>query len=320
MAAELRGVSASGTLYAHLMNAAGQRWDGSAFEAYDASSYADYDIAMTEQGNSGVYVADFPAAILTGGTYEYFVYRQAGGSPAEGDVVVNTGRIDWTGTAAITAAAGALSGSDFRDYIVEDKGFTRTDKDQAIYAAITDAIQVMRRKFSFSEAQTEAESTDQIATLGDFKLSIESDLGLLTGIVLEDGTTATPLEKISKARFDELYPDANVTADRGYPAHYCVYADQVYIGPVPDSIAYNYRQSYSKRAGTVTSSTAGVPFSNLYRDVLADKVLELLYTALEEYDKARIHRELFEDGFRDAKSRERRNGGETGFIMEAVDC
>lgn len=320
MAREIRGVAPSGsTLYARILNRAGLWWNGAAFVAYVAADYGNYDVAMAEQGASGVYVADFPAAIMTGGTYECYVH-QAGGAPAEGDLIVNTAKVDWTGTAAVVAAAGAMSGSDFRDYIVSDKGFVRTDKDQQIYAAVTDAIQKLRRRFAFDEAETEAETTDQIAVLGDFKLAIESDLGLLLGVVLEDGQNALPLLKVPKYRYDALYPDANVTTGRGYPQHYCVYAGQIYIGPVPDLVSYNYRLSYSKRAGAVTAATAGVPFTDLYRDVLADLVLALLYDGLEEYDKADRHRAAFEAGYIEITRRERANAGLGTFTVTGADC
>jgi hypothetical protein len=106
MASEIRGVSSSGTLYARVMNASGQIWNTAAltFEDYTASDYTDYDITMTQQGSSGVYVGDFPSNITTAGTYEFFVHIQSGGTPAEGDTIVNTGRIEWTGSAATSTS------------------------------------------------------------------------------------------------------------------------------------------------------------------------------------------------------------------------
>jgi hypothetical protein len=267
---------------------------------------------MTEQGNSGVYVADFPTAITTGGTYEYFIHRQSGGSPAEGDVVVNTGKIDWTGTVAISGSTGSMTGSDWRAYVLR-AGFKRTDKDTELYEATTDAIQEMRRRFMFDEAEAEGLITDTISTLGDFKLNIESDFGLLVGIVLEDDDTGTQLTQVTKAQFDELYSSINVESDRGYPEHFCLYAEQIYIGPIPDSTSYVYRKSYSRRAGTITSSTTGVPFTNLYRDVLCDNVLSRLYKGLDDYEKANYHKALFEDGFNLSVRRERINSGEHMF-------
>lgn len=320
MSRELRAVAATGTLYARIINSAGLWWNGTEFEAYDESSFGDYDIAMTEQGTSNVYVADFPTAITTGGTYEYFCHKQAGGSPAVGDIVVATGKIDWTGSASVTAASGAMTGSDFYAYVQGSGGFKRTDKSTEFYEAVTDVIQKMRRRFGFEEAGADATTTDTISVLGDFKLSIESDMGLLIGITLQDGVNGYPLEKITKAAFDELYPSINVTSDKGYPQHYCVHNGSIYIGPIPDSVSYTYRLSYSKRAGTITSSTTGVPFTNLYRDVLMDGVLARLYKGLEEYDKSGMHRQDFEDGFLEATRRERKNSGEGTFIMRQADC
>ena len=319
MASEIRGVSQSGTLYARIMNPAGSIWNGTTFETYTAANYANYDIAMTEQGNSGVYVADFPTAITTGGSYEYFVHKQAGASPAEGDTIINTGKVDWSGTASISASSAAMTGSDFLAYILR-KGFKRTDKNTEVYEAITDAIQVMRRRFSFDEAETEITSTDTLATSGEFKIDIESDMGLLQGVIMEDDTDAHQLKRLPKAQFDELYPDINVTDDQGYPEHYCVFDGQIYVGPIPDATDYVFRLCYSLRAGTITSSTVGVPFTDLYREVLADKTLELLYESLEEYDRAGYHAQKFEAGFAEAVKRERKNKGEGIFAMRPVDC
>ena len=319
MAREIRGTSPSGTLYARLMNPSGLWWNGSSFEAYSAANYTNYDIAMTEQGNSGVYVADFPSAITTAGSYEYFVHRLSGGYPAEGDPVINTGKIDWTGSVSVSSVTGAMTGSEFRDYVLR-KGFKRTDKDTELYEATTDAIQEMRRRFKFDEAAVESTTTDTISTLGDFKLTLESDFGLLHGVVMEDGTNAHTLTQASKSKFDELYPDINVTNDRGYPKHFCVYAGQIYIGPIPDRTSYVYRKSYSRRAGTITSSTSGVPFTIHYRDILAQLTMALLYEGLEEMDKASYHKARFEELFAQATHRETVNSGAHCFTMRPTDC
>ncbi len=111
MSSEIRGVSSSGTLYARVMNDDGQIWNtaGSAFETYDALNYTDYDIAMTQQGSSGVYVGDFPTAITMADTYEYFVHIQAGATPAEGDTIINTGKIEWTGSEAVSSSTASAT-------------------------------------------------------------------------------------------------------------------------------------------------------------------------------------------------------------------
>ncbi len=319
MSLEIRGTAGSGTLYARVMNRAGLWWNGAAVEAYSSPDYATYAVVMTQQGTSGVYVADFPAGITEGGTYDYFVHIQAGVTPAEGDVVVNTGKVDWTGTASSTAATGSMSGSAFRDYVLRS-GFKRTDKDTELYEATTDAIQEMRARFSFDEAEAESTTTDTISVLGDFKIDIESDMGLLLGVVLEDGDVGTPLERVSKSRFDELYPYINADATfTGYPRHYCVYAGQIYIGNRPDRTSYVYRLTYSKRAGAVTSATAGVPFTALYRKMLADLVKSILYEGLDEFDKSTYFRNAFETDMQTAARRERNNAGLSTFNVQQTN-
>ena len=107
MSNEIKGATATGfTVYALITNGAGQFWNGSSFEAYVAGNYGNYDVSMTEQGASGLYFADFPTGITSSGTYEFFVKRALGGSPAQGDPTVNTGKIDWTGSVSVVAAAG----------------------------------------------------------------------------------------------------------------------------------------------------------------------------------------------------------------------
>lgn len=320
MAREIRGVATPGvTLYARILNSSGQWWNGTTFETYVAGNWSTYDVAMTEQGSSGVFVADFPTAITSNGTYECYVHQQAGGSPAEGDAVVSIVRLDWTGSSSISGAAtGSMSGSDYYAYVLR-KGFKRTDKSTEVYEAITDAIQFLRRRFGFSEAQTEQETTDQIV-LGEYKLDIESDFGMVIGIKVEDGTTGIPLDKMSKADFDAKYPfqDADTNFD-GFPVDYCIFGNQILIGPRPDSASYNYRIAYSQRAGTVTSSTAGVPFTNLYRDILTDLVYHFLYSGLDEFDKSDRFKQNFENEYPTMLRRERKNGGEGTFCVEARD-
>jgi hypothetical protein len=312
MSREIRGVSPSGTLYARILNKAGLWWNGTTFEAYSAGNYATYVVAMTEQGNSSVYVADFPTGITTGGTYEIFIHR-TNTSAAEGDPVVGTNKLDWTGTVAITGASGSMTGSDWRDYVLR-LGFKRTDKDTELYEATTDAIQEMRRRFMFDEAEVEMTTTDTITVAGDYHIDVETNFGLILGVVLEDDNTGTPLRKISKAEFDMTYPGIHVDNNNGYPRDYCIYAGQILIGPFPDRTSYVYRISYSTRAGTVTSSTSGVPFTNVYRDVLANLTLSRLYNMLDEYDKGSGYRDLFEASFDGAIRKERVNSGQAFFV------
>lgn len=293
----------------------GKVWNGTTFVTYATADIASYDIALTELGtSSGQYQGDFPTAITSGGSYSWVAYQQAGGSPAEGDTVIGTGSEDWTGSASATSSsASSMTASDFADYV--KRTFKRTDKDTELYEAITDAIQIMRRRFSFDEAQTDTTSTATISALGTYKIALESDMGLLLNVILQDTSIAFPLTKITKSEFDGIYADAALNIYRGYPSQYAVWGGNIYIGPVPDRTSYTYRLNYSKRAGTVTSSTTAVPFTDLYRDILKDCTLWKLNETLEKFDTATYYQGRFENGFEEATSRERLNRGEGSFIV-----
>lgn len=88
------------TLYAIVRNSVGQAYHTTnGFEAYQTANLASYKIALTEQGTaSRVYVGTFP--VISAGVYGVVVRVQAGGSPAESDVIVAAGNIEWGGTAA----------------------------------------------------------------------------------------------------------------------------------------------------------------------------------------------------------------------------
>ncbi|MFZ5829807.1 MAG: hypothetical protein ACOY3P_06955 [Planctomycetota bacterium] len=84
-------------LYAVLRDATDQVYNTSseAFEAYNSSNWASYDIAATEQGSSGYYVAATPAGLTAG---RYRITFHEGASPAEGDAVVDSVSAYWDGT------------------------------------------------------------------------------------------------------------------------------------------------------------------------------------------------------------------------------
>lgn len=98
MAGELKvGYLPGKTIYFHLRDNTGQIWNGSAFEAYQTANIANYDIAATEQGSaSGFYTATMPAA--SAGVYNVEAKLQAGASPAESDLSLGAGSIEWNGT------------------------------------------------------------------------------------------------------------------------------------------------------------------------------------------------------------------------------
>ena len=98
------------TLYAQLFDATGQVWNGSAFAAPGSAAWTDYDIAMSEVATAtGLYRASMPAAAA--GVYGWTVRRQAGASPAVGDIAVGAGSIEWSGTAEVTLTSRATQAS-----------------------------------------------------------------------------------------------------------------------------------------------------------------------------------------------------------------
>jgi hypothetical protein len=103
MANELQTQYASaGTLYAVILNAAGQAWNTStlAFENLTGGNWSNYAIALTEQISSGIYLGNFPSPILAG-TYSALLRLRAGSSPAVSDQQLGVARITWSGTAEI---------------------------------------------------------------------------------------------------------------------------------------------------------------------------------------------------------------------------
>lgn len=88
------------TCYALVRNAVGQIYAGATAGTYATASYATYPIALTEQGTaSGFYVGDFSA--VPAGVYGVEVRLRAGISPAETDLPIASGHIEWGGSATV---------------------------------------------------------------------------------------------------------------------------------------------------------------------------------------------------------------------------
>ncbi len=86
------------TVYFLLRNSTGSIYNGATFEAYLTANYATYVILATQQGTaSGFYTVNMPA--VAAGVYEIVAKSQSGGSPAEADIGVGEGQIQWNGTA-----------------------------------------------------------------------------------------------------------------------------------------------------------------------------------------------------------------------------
>lgn len=104
MSAEIQigGQTTGWTVYAVVRTAVGTVLNGTTPEAFNASNWTSYDIAMTEQGATGYYTGTFPA--VAAGIYSVEVRRQTGGSPAAAvatDPYLGGGDVYWDGTAVI---------------------------------------------------------------------------------------------------------------------------------------------------------------------------------------------------------------------------
>lgn len=111
-------------LYAVILSSVGQFYNtvGAAFENFNAANWADYDIALTEQSTTGVYLGDFPA--LAAGTYSIAFFLRAGGSPAVTDDAIAAGIIGWDGSAVINPPSVAMiqAGTSLLDLAVMIQG------------------------------------------------------------------------------------------------------------------------------------------------------------------------------------------------------
>ena len=106
MANEIGADYASGnTLYAVVRDNAGDVWylGGQVFEAWGTGNRTadDYDISLTDK-NGSKYVGNFDSNIPAG-RYSVQIFLQAGANPADGDSLVGSDEIVWSGTGEVTA-------------------------------------------------------------------------------------------------------------------------------------------------------------------------------------------------------------------------
>lgn len=316
MSGEIHVVGPTGnTCYVHIFNASGQRWNGSAYEAFSVGNYAAYDVAVTEDGATGVYIGTMPSGVPAGRP-DIVLFIQDGGSPANGDRAGGTQSLEWRGSVSAPASIplGSLTGAEMAAYIIRS-GFVRDDMDTELYDSLTDTIMEMEQAFRFDEREKETTSTDTITVSGDYKIDLESDFGNLVTVVLLDGDTSVPLQRISKAVFDLRYTTPPTQENLGYPESFAIFAGQLYIGPPPQSLTHQYRLSYSQRlTSTVDASTDPVPFSAMYREVLKDGTMARLFKNLKNWDTALAFKNDFAQGMERIMTKERRNRGGAGFV------
>lgn len=161
MAAELQADWVTGkTVYFLLRNSVGAIWNGATFVAYNSADYANYDIAASEQGTSGFYVGDMPAAAA--GAYSVIAKNQAGGSPAETDLSVADGNVLWNGTAVwapgvvsslVTSALDSISANIFRRNMSNDEA-------SAAVQSLCGAVLKLTSKFDVSGATAKTYRTN----------------------------------------------------------------------------------------------------------------------------------------------------------------
>ena len=195
-----------------------------------------------------------------------------------------------------------MDGASFYAYVL--RKFKRTDKETEAYEAMTDVIADMRVQF-LSEDYKEETYSSGISALGEYKLGLPSDFGHMIGNITVTETGADEeydtLEKISKQRYDELYPERLLTStanmDLDTPIHFCVYGKQIMVGPVPDKTTYRYQFNYTTEDYTeVTSATDPVPFTDRYRNTLRAGVLAELYDGVENFQESQYYRSVYLDG------------------------
>lgn len=181
--------------------------------------------------------------------------------------------------------------------------FKRTDKDTEILESTTDVISDMNVRFK-SEDYKEETYVAGISTIGEYQIALPSDFGHITGnvsIIDTAGDEYYPeLDKISKNTYDRLYPD-RLLSDTGkmnldVPRQFCIYAGQLYIGPVPDLTTYQYQLNYTtENTEAIVSGTAVVRFTAelRHRNILRNGVLFELHDGLGNYEEASYYKQLY---------------------------
>lgn len=101
---------------------------------------ADYDVAMTEEANSGHYKCDFDAGSNIGaGVYQVTVYvRDGANPPANGDVILAQGEIYWNGTNELNASTitALITVADIHNAVIEG-GITHVQALRLFLAVLT---------------------------------------------------------------------------------------------------------------------------------------------------------------------------------------
>lgn len=108
----LRALESGLTLYAQLGRGTnGDLFNGLGWEAPLTANWATYDLALVEQSTTKLYYGSLPGG-LPAGLYDYYVFKQLGGTPASTDEYLGQGKIDWNGTVEQGAGASVPQSGD----------------------------------------------------------------------------------------------------------------------------------------------------------------------------------------------------------------
>jgi len=190
-----------------------------------------------------------------------------------------------------------MTGAELLSYVVAT--FRRTDKDTLIYQCTTDTIKAMSALFPFNDMKVEAYCSTGIAGGTDYRLELPEDFEhIISDLRLINGDDSKVLERLTKAQFDEKYPNLNyASSTTAEPDHYCIWGYQILIAPLPDSTDYTYELSYSRKiTEDIDADTTYVPFTTSDRETVLYGVLYRLYTRLEEDEQAQKWKTLHDMG------------------------
>jgi hypothetical protein len=200
-----------------------------------------------------------------------------------------------------------MTGVEFYNYVL--RTFIRTDKSTQVYEAVSDTIKDMRLRFGYEAYQVEG-YTSGIDTLGEYAFGLPTNFGhLTTDVKVLDDDSSEVLIKLSKAEFDEKYPNPNYTdATQEKPEHYCIFSDQILLGPVPDSLDYEYEFSYSEEdTVAIDGDTTSVDFTDRGREIIKFGTLYRVYRDLGNDEEAKKWNALYEAGIVKFQDREKNN-------------
>lgn len=199
----------------------------------------------------------------------------------------------------------SMTGSNFLAYVKNIS--IRTDKDAILYDCITDTILDMSRRINSQESQKDIATTATITSLGQYQIALEANLSWpVSAVRILESNESYQLKKLSKPLFDQNYPwPADPVVDKNKPVDYCIFGNQIWLGPVPDKTTYVYEIVYiSGITSVITGSTTAVLFTDLYREILRWGTLYRLYDGLENDSLAQKNLSLYENGIKGITRRE----------------